>query len=539
MLFTEHAFGTDWPNHLWLVWIQGLAISDAHQPTVFLSADPIGVFQPFYGMYGGTLYAIGGGLSSIFGTRPVVAYIVLWGIAVGMAYGGILWLALLSGLRGIRAHAPAIVYVTASYFVTDIYVRGVLPEVMATSALIVFIAATVHLIRAPRIGLLPAGAFVGALVLLTGSHNISLVWGAVVALALAVSALVALPRHGRELPARRIAVLAGIAVLAVGINAWFLLPDLAYSSKTLVGGSSFDAGVQEHFGRLSVLFSPKHVDPKGFPDYFTQLPVFVLLWLVVTLPFVWRREGEAPWRRLTLCVAGILAVLIGLMLFQKPWDCCVPNFLTYIQFSYRLETYALLCIAILLIAALRVAPEKLPSRLFGPALAAAIVYGAVLAVSAMWSAPQSYPDRAQVFQHGRYAVPDSWFDHGSYRDASARVVKTAPGRTLHLDPSAVQKDRLDADVAMPAGGRPVLTNIATGTYFVDLKGVKPVGRTGGALKSDKAGFMVITPKPGGHIEVTRASSLPIVAGRWISLISLLGLAALATLRLVSRARRRA
>jgi hypothetical protein len=53
-LFTPYGFGPDYTNHLWLVWQQALAISHNHHPTLYLQSDH-GIFEPFYGFYGGTL----------------------------------------------------------------------------------------------------------------------------------------------------------------------------------------------------------------------------------------------------------------------------------------------------------------------------------------------------------------------------------------------------------------------------------------------------------------------------------------------------
>lgn len=550
MYLTSRDFGEDWGNHLWLLWVQGLTIRDMHEPSVFLHADPLGVFLPFYGMYGGTLYAIGGGISAALGTHPIVSYIGMWALVVVMAYGGLLWLSLLSGLRGARAHAAPVMYVTSAYFITDMYTRGVLPELIATSALCVVLAATVHLVRAPRVRFLPAAAFVGAVVLFTGSHNISLAWGAVFAAALGVTVLIALPRHGRELPAPRLLMLAGLALLAIGVNAWFLLPDLFYSSRTLIAASvsnglepkTFDA-----FGRLSVLLNPVRYSPQDVTRYdatYTQLPVFVLVWLLVAIPLAWRRERTRAWHWLTLGVTAIFGALVVLMLARTLWE-HLPKFLVYVQFGYRLETYALLCISLLLIAALRVSPAVPNSRRLHAALAVVLVYGAGLAVWQIWTAPVSAyaPDRSEIFASGRYLVPPTWYSPAFYRDNSAPAVAVAPGRSIRFAPATVHDDRLRATVTRPRGPQPFSTNIAAGTYLIDVHGLKPVGHTPTPQYADAgAGLMVLQREAGSHsanqLEISPRKAGPLVIGRWISVASILALAGLAGAALVTSLRRR-
>jgi hypothetical protein len=162
MFATERSFGPDWSNHLWFLWVQGGQIRSGG-PSLFLHADPLGLFYPQYAFYGGTLYALGGALSALLDGRAVVAYLATWVVVFASAYGGMLWLGLLAGLRGWRAHAGALVVVTSAYFLTNLYARGVWPESMASSALILSVAAGLHLLRAPRIAVAPGAAFVGEL----------------------------------------------------------------------------------------------------------------------------------------------------------------------------------------------------------------------------------------------------------------------------------------------------------------------------------------------------------------------------------------
>ncbi len=134
-LFTHWGFGADFTNHLWLVWQQGRAIETNHLPTLFMQSASDGVFQPFYGFYGGTLYALVGGLSALLGDRPNLAFEASIVLGIAMAYGGVWWLARQLGLSRPLSHALGFAFVGSAYYVTDLYARGAWPEFMALSAL--------------------------------------------------------------------------------------------------------------------------------------------------------------------------------------------------------------------------------------------------------------------------------------------------------------------------------------------------------------------------------------------------------------------
>ena len=235
MIATSRTFGQDWANHLWMLWAQGGSLTDTHGPSLFLNADPLGAFYPNFAFYGGTLYAVGGALSALLGGRAVVAYLVMWGLALGMAYGGLFWISYQAGLRRWRLHVAAIVYVTSAYVVTDVYTRGVLPELTATSALLLVLAAGSDLLRNPRLRVRSAVAFVIATVFFTGSHNIMLLWGVIFVALLLVPAIWAV--GVRAVTGKRVLAVCGLGLLALGVNFWFLMPDVAFSSATTVAQS--------------------------------------------------------------------------------------------------------------------------------------------------------------------------------------------------------------------------------------------------------------------------------------------------------------
>jgi hypothetical protein len=533
MLLTDRSFGPDWTVHLWLLWVQGANISE-HGPSLFLHAKGLGAFFPHYAFYGGTLYTIGGGLSALLGGRAVTAYLVMWAATFAMAYGGLLWIARGAGLRGWRSHAAPIVFVTSAYFLTNLYARGTWPETTASSAAILTFAAGLHLLRAERVSLLPTLALAWSGLLMTGSHNITLVWGTIVLTAF-TAAYVGAARSGLRPSGGRVLLILAVLGCATAVNGWFLVPDLLYGQKTLIANGQGRLAVEtsDWFDALSNVFNPLRHTPRQStsPDLYTQLPVFALAWVVVGCAVVWRQADPGLfWRRAVCGVATVGLVLSGLLLMNWPWD-LLPQQLGYIQFTFRLETYILICLALLVIATLA-GLQRAPSPSFGStrrmlegSLALVVTYGAALAVWQVWDTPSAVrqPNRNQTFASVHIPNP-AFYDTGLFRDASAEEIAVPSGRQVAIPLTAQPGDHLHINIDLPQGRAPIGTNIGAGDYLIDVRGVERVGRTAD-------GFMVIrrpAAKPRGPVTLTvePRSSGTLLAGRVITLLGLLGLAAL-------------
>jgi hypothetical protein len=551
MYFTSRGFGPDWTFHLWVLWVQGAHISNGDGPRLFFDSGTLGSFFPWYAFYGGTLYTLGGGLSALLRGHAIVAYMLMWTLAFCMAYGGLLWLSLQAGLRGWRAHAAPLVLVTSAYYVTNAYARGVWPELTATSSLMLVIAGGVHLLRAERLRALPTAVFLLAVTIFTGSHNITLVWGTVTLAALVLVAIVALPRRGLEIGVRRVAAVGGLAVLGAAVNAWFLLPDLSYAQRTLIAKESALNQTTSYFGDSGVgtgpfsapgnVLTPLRHTPRESttPDLFVQLPVFAVIWVIVFGALALRHPVSEAWRRFIAGTAVICAVLLLLLMTDWPWHHGVPRLLTYVQFKFRLETYILLCLALLVIALLvwlrRAAPGT--QRPAYAALACVLAVGAGFAVWQAWHTPSVYmPDRHDTFVSSTQ-LPKTAYDLGTFRDQSQRIVAGAsdtPQVIIPPDPGA--RDRTVV-VPTPAGLRVVTTNLLTGPYLVDVEGAKPIGRT-------PSGWLVLRrPKDQVaqttmRLRLSTAESVPVVAGRWMTRLALIGVVAVLVMQLLQSRRRR-
>ena len=529
MLFTHRSYNEDWFNHLWLAWNQHDAISSGGLPTYFLHTERLGVFYPQFVFYGGTLYAFAGYLSFPLNSM-VWAYVATFALGFAMAYGGWSWLARQAGVRGWTAHVPGLVYVTSAYLLTNAYARGTWPEFVATSSIPLVLASGWWLLRAPRWRAWPVAAFVGSVVLLTGSHNITLVWGATfIVLTIAVAAI-ALGPALRDVSWRRAAMVLGVGVVAVCVNAWFLLPDLVYSGRT--GVLPYATG-QPQFNTLKQVFWPLRLDPVGSTTkgLNVQMPVVALAWALVALAAA--RLRGAGWRRLAIGVAVLLLGFVVLVTRDDPflrdhlghpglwaWD-RLPKKLTYVQFAYRLNTYvALLVCGLVFLGVLAVqrTDRAAVRRALQGALAAVCVFSVVLAVIQIWKVPSYISDRNGLYYGSPRTLPPGWQDVGNFADSSARVVPR-PAEAIGLTPQQAA-DGGHSTAPVPTGRRPLVTDVLAGPYLVKFRGLTPVGRT------DSHQIVVRRSGDPGEpltVSITHSDTAPMVAGRVLTIVALLAL----------------
>jgi hypothetical protein len=531
VLFTSRAFGPDWNNHLYVLWKQSRSIDAMGHPSLFVSNDLQGVLYPQFAFYGGTLYSIFGAIASILGGRVSFAYTLGWLTGMLATFAGWAWLAQQAGLRGWRVFAPALFSVTGAYFLTLIYSRSGWGEFIATGVLPLVIASGVWLLRAPRWRVLPLGLFLGSTVILSGSHNITLMWGAVCIVGVAVVAAVAFGRSLGGVRPRRIATVVGTGLLAVAVNAWFLVPDLVYSSKTLIGTTVGDLDLfwdyTSFFNTPGELFHPlRHVPAESTtPNLYVQLPIFAVLWLAGAGAVAVRRARTMWVRRMIVGLWVLFLVILSLHMTKVAWQ-IAPETLMLTQLPFRVQTYLLGSLTgLLLLTLLALREPGLAGQRWVPrahaALAVVLAFGFSLAMWQVASAPQE-PTTMDVVYTDPGRVPPSWYDPGYFRDQTAPVLEVEPGRQVALP--LLDGDTVSADIALPQGDAPFLTNIATGDYLIDVRGLRLVGR-------EPKGLLVATREPGDvgtttHVEISPKQSAPVVAGRYITFAALLGVAGL-------------
>lgn len=537
LLFTRSGFAVDFTNHLWLVWVAGKALAQAGHPTYFFNTTTQGVFNPWFAFYGGTLYMATGAISELLGEHPVVAYVGVTVAATAACYGGMLWLSRELGLRRWSAHAPALTVVTSAYYISDLYGRGAWPEFIAASAIAPLIAGGVWLIRAPTWRPWPVLVFVTSAVVFTGSHNITLLWGMVTG---ALALLCWWLAMGRPLglPYRRIVMVAGLGVTAALVNAWFLLTDIAHAGDVAVNASLSSQAVALSTSFLdtpAVLLDPlRHVPAQSSsPALYVQAPDWFLLWgLLVGILLMGGRSMSRGLRRAWIAATAVIALLLGMIMLRQFWE-HVPYPLTAIQFPYRLNTFLVYAVAgLVLVAGLALqqaasSPRLPPARTVRGLKAALIATVAVSVALCLWQEWVPNP----LFPIYSYEVrnealvsvnkpPRTWYDAGSYTDASAPVVPVPPGRVLTIPPSAVHGDRFAALMEVPPGPQPIETNIAGGDYVVGISGLHWVGR-------NAKGFAVVQRPNGGsgpvHVVVKTASSRAITLGWILSILALVAI----------------
>jgi hypothetical protein len=543
LLFTSDGFAPDFTNDIWFAGYQEHAIAANLHPTLFIQTQADGVFYPVFAFYGGTLFALTGALAAVLGGSTVLAFELMTVAAIAAAYGGLFWLARQLGVKGLLAHAPAIVFVTSAYYVTDLYGRGAWAEFNAVSALPLVLAASLRLVRGRwRFG--PVACLVAACVVFSGSHNITLLLGATVTV-VTLACYWLLSGRSRELPWRRMLAVAGLIALGVGLNGWFLLPDVRYGHDTLISSGPSAWSFSGFFNTFGVIFDPLRTVPRESttPALYVQAPVLALIWGLLAAPLAWRyRRLRAGIVTALIVLGGLLVVIMSSAVYEA-----LPSLFRQMQFAYRLQTYVTLtCAGLVLVGALALTRRAQSGRatrsdrLLKLGLGLAVAFGVGLSAWQLWvpnarykgEGFSSYAIRADALRGLPKFLPESMYWQNNYfDDRSLPVVETTAESTF--DAAQVKDDRLVALASAPSGLAPFVTNIAGGPYFVHVGGgVRVVGRSG-------EGRLVLERTTDGSgpvpVELSAARSAPVVLG-WIT--TALSAALLLALGLTAAVRRR-
>jgi hypothetical protein len=515
ILFTDRTFATDWGNHYWLIYMQGLNIGALHEPSIYLQST-LGAFYPYYAFYGGTFYAASGLVAKVFNAE--LAVLLSYAGAIAANYLGWTWMARMAGVRSWRAQLPGLIAVTAPLAVSNLYGRGGIPEVVATSMLPLVAAAAISLVREPRLRLRDAAALVAGLVFLTGTHALSMIWGITF---LGLLALVLAACHSSFIKQRamRLLGMAWLVVLAGCINAWMLGPLILYHSRTLENEPD-PLSQQAYTSAENLLRILRDApDPYSFvrADVNAALPVLALLWTLVAGIVFWRLLQPRS-RALALSLTAVLGVLVLLIL---DWSLIMdlPEFLQYIQFPYRLLTYADFCVVglvTLILAAVERRGDSSASVAAVAALAAIAVFNLAISVQQNFQVRSWLTGRDEAVA-STIQPPPSWYAIVQFGDGEAPVVQPTLPQPLNVPIEEGVRDSYAVEYpAGPAGT--AQTNIDTGPYLVDVNGATPVGRS-------EAGQMVVrlpASRQPRTVVVSSKDSGAVVVGRWISILALVG-----------------
>ncbi len=542
LLFADATFNEDWLNHLWYMWHQSLALREGHRPSLFLDYAG-GVFYPLYAFYGATLYVATGLLSLALGDAPLDAYVLMYLLAFAAAYGGWYWLARSFGVRGWPAHVPGIVFVTAAPYLTMLYGLGDWPEFTSVSMMPLLIASALSVLRAGRLRFWPALALALSGVLFFGSHLLTVIWGTT-ALALATAAaLLCIPAARRRVTRGGVARVAAILVPAGLLSAWFLLPTLAYESQTVIAHNypHFRHVLRATMYTVAArhLFTLSRARDSG-TVLTLALPVLAIAWTAGALALLVLARQRGTWMRAVLLGAAATTLLLLLMTHAGA-ILALPRLYATLQFAFRLESFALIGVSGTLLAALAAIRRPPPQpkswqrllvswRWLLVPIALLCVLGALEQVGAH---NRLRPRRTAL---ASFATP-TFEQEGllNYVDDELPIIRK-PLPQMHFAAGPAPGERLVASV--PAGaGRRVDSNLRAGPDFLDLEGARIVATdaqandvlelTAAPQPADDAQPPTSGARPAAgatRVAVSAAESLPIVAGRYLSLLALLVLA---------------
>ncbi len=535
VVFSSATFNGDWMGQVWFLWQQSLAIRADHVPSLFLNY-PYGVFYPHFAFYGGTLYALTGTLSLALGNAPIETYDLSYVLCFAAAYGGWYWLSRICGLGRWRAQVPGLVFVTSSYYLTEIYARGDWPELVGISVVPLMVAAGLSVLRAERLRAWPALALTVSSVFFFGSHSLTIVWGSTMIVLVALALVACVPRARQVLTRSGAIRVAGLVVPAALLSAWFLLPAAAYQSSTLI------ATEFPHWAALlratQYLVSTRHLFTLSRASASTpgaafalSLPILVIAWALVSLAIFLRKGLRGTWIRVLLICAALTTFLIVLMT-HAGLILALPRAYATLQFSYRLESYVLLALSGTVLAALVLAKGRDRGARFStwalvPVLAVSVV-GAIQQTDAHPVGGERYATLTAL-----YHTPGAGEVLSDYVDVHLRGLTDPNGRPteVHFNPAAVH-DNHTTKVVHLAPGQLVYSNLQGSPSLVHVTGAKIAGvnnegydvlEIGPATRPAGQSAAKGTAPPTETITISQADPLPVVAGRVLTFAAALAL----------------
>ncbi len=446
------------------------------------------------------------------------------GLGFAMAFMGTAWLGRQAGLPPSLALLAGLVVVSSAYYLTNAYGRGSWAELIATSAVAPVAAAAAALVWGPKVRRRDAGMLFLAAVLFSGSHTITLVWGSAFLAFLLFVTWPARTAARMSTPPRRVALAAALVVLAIGVNAWFLAPALAYGRATHIGGYAARgfASDTQFLNIPRVLFHPgRWVPPQsGTPGLYTQVSVYVLGWVVTAALGLCRRTPSAPLRRAWAGMALLLLLffwLIGTGRLDPPWI-LMPRLFKIVQFQFRLHTYVTYSLAGLVIVTLLAVRTARRPALWVTALVTALAAQVGLGEYQAWTAKTYYPI-SEITSAGVESPPTLLEAHDfrfvEHPDAKplGETVFSDPVAELRVDLHGVRADRLE--VAVQGDGL-VQTDIVYSPLIETTGDLVIAGRTA-------EGWAVLrsrTPGPTAHEgAIVPARPLPVAIGVTVSVAS--------------------
>jgi hypothetical protein len=573
LYLSSSSFAGMWMLELWFMWKQSITIGAGHLPSLFFNYSH-GVFTPQYAFSGGALDTFGGALSVVLGNAPIAAYVLTYLFAFAAAYGGWYWIARQAGLGHWQSQVPGLVFITSSSYLTVVYARGDWPEFIGVSMIPLMISAGSSILRADRLRMWPALALTFSCVLFVGSHVLTVVWGSTTIALVWLAIVICVPQARREMSRRGLTRLAGVAVPALLLTAWFLVPAAAYQSSTWIASQSF-LGISSILKSSMHLVSKRHLltlsrataaPPEG--GIALSLPILVMAWALVGVALALLAGLRGAWTRILLICASF-TVLAMVTMTHAGLILALPHYWATVQYSFRLESYVLLGLSGTLLSLLVLAQGETDRlrpwarRALPPILVVSII-GAMQQTAAYpatadrdvqvaaWSqspAPSEatsflatpseaassgavspegvlneYIDMHQPLLKGMDAHPPLLDDSSVHPTILNGSFEHLP--FVHFDTAAAQSSRTSAEIHLYPGEL-VNTNLFGWPSFVHVTGARIVGINSqdGAdvLEGVPASLSSSGPGTMRTISVAPAASLPVVLGRVLTIGALIAL----------------
>jgi hypothetical protein len=525
MAVTDRVFFLDWANHLWLVSEQTHSMSRLWRPTYFLHTAETGFYYPFYALYGGSLYGVTAAFALVIDSIPRAYELTYLGGFCACAFGT-WWLARSAGLQRPLAAAVALIPATSAYSITNAYGRGAWPEFMATSMVPLVAAAFVAVVRHPRLRLRDVIPLIGATLILSGSHTITLALSLFFLAVATVCAAAAFLGSGARRPRLpRLLTASGIAALGVALNAWFVVPLVAYGGETQTA-KTMTAATWTGLMPTNIAFSaPSNVlgilptVPKlsGTPELYVQAPVLPLVWAIAAIvtAVATRRAGPALVRA-SLASGALTMLFLALGLWPQLWT-GVLSWMQVTQYTYRIETYATLGItAVIACGALAVASARHRTWWLA-SLAAVMLFHVGWAEWHAWGA-QRYSKIDISLRHNGHSPP-TFYGIYDYRFPGGKNVD--PRSLMGFPPASVLDDRLSVTVArtaLPAMATVDYSPLVRATDGLEIVGTHDTNVVVGARSTGPGKNVVGVFAPSYPAPVKAGIGLSIAAGIGVVLV---------------------
>lgn len=526
MLWKHQFVGFDWYAHLWYIWHQEGSIKDNIFPSLF-NFNQTGVFDPHYAFYGGTIYVVAALLALVFG--HVAAFALTWIGAFAMAEGGFYWLARMAGVNRVASHVPGVLFISSPWWLSSIYAWGSWGQAIAISSLVLVVASAISVLRSEELRLGPAVALAGSTTLYTGSHNLTMLWATTLGAFVLAFILICVPAARALLFQKRgLKRLALIMVPAILVNMWFLLPDIAYQAQTSIAANTAFA---EGLVTTSMFYVvPKYLftlhNHNGIPGathQSAQLPLLGVGWSVIAIVLYWR-----GWRSKWLWMSvAFFALMIGVwqLMTRLDWILWTPSPYDRIQAPYRFESYIELGAGFLMVCALAAAARVKDVRRYWLLATIPVLLVTVLTGKALVDQPQQSPQVLPPWNQPRpyWAQDEPPYGAADYVDSRLPSVQVDPTMPrLQFDAVKAQKDHAASATVQASPGQYVSSNLKAATWLLKLDGAHFVAidaAGNGVLEVDKADANGVA-----HISVKATNPAPVVVGRILTLVGILGLA---------------